>query len=58
MVTGSARLEPLSDDCTANYRPILPSDRAHYVKKKEKQFSNKIILESGYGQQRGARNQD
>jgi hypothetical protein len=34
MVTGSARLGPLSD-CTADCRPVLSSERAPYMKKEE-----------------------
>jgi hypothetical protein len=34
MVMGPARLGPVRD-CTANYRPLLSSERAPYIKKQE-----------------------
>jgi hypothetical protein len=33
IITGLARLSPVSD-CTENYRPVLSSERALYMKKK------------------------
>jgi hypothetical protein len=40
-------------DCTANYRPVLSSERAPYMKKKESVKQRK--LNSGHGPQRGPR---
>jgi hypothetical protein len=47
MVTGSARLRPLSD-YTANFRPVLPSERAPHRYKTanfRQQHSDSSVLE-------------
>jgi hypothetical protein len=54
MVTGSARLAPLSDD-TANCRPDLPSQRAPH-REKTATFLQEVI--SGRKCHKGARYQD
>jgi hypothetical protein len=52
MVMGPARLLPVSD-CTANYRSVLSSGRAPYIKR-EKELVKQRKLKSGHGPQRGS----
>jgi hypothetical protein len=54
MITGPARLGPLSD-YTENYRPVLPSERAPYMKKQE--IVGIKTINSGHWLQKGARHQ-
>jgi hypothetical protein len=42
MVKGPVRLWPVSD-CTANYRPVLSSEREPYMKKKESNYHSKKL---------------
>jgi hypothetical protein len=51
MDTGPARLGPLSD-YTANYRPVLLSERAPYINKEESNMSNVKKLKSIHGDQK------
>jgi hypothetical protein len=52
MIMSPARLEPVSD-CTANYRPVLSSERAPYIKNQGtvrlKRRTGKVVMRPKIG---------